>query len=89
MLSFFRLLPHPNNTGIQDCFHVTNYFIISLNGVVFIDRISGARYCISQPVIWCSSYDGIVKSMGTLNQAVRGQVCQDGMGKSVHVAAAP
>ena len=37
--------------GIQDCLHVTHYFVISSNGVVYLDRLSGAHYCISRSAV--------------------------------------
>ena len=50
---------HEVETGIQDCLHVTYYFIISSNGVVYLDRLSGARYYVSRPANGCSSYTHI------------------------------
>ena len=32
--------------GIHDYLHVTHYFIISLNGVVYLDGLLVAQYCI-------------------------------------------
>ena len=46
--------------GIQDCLHVTHYFIILLNGVVYLDRLLGARHCISRPATGCLSYTHIL-----------------------------
>ena len=50
---------HFIHNSLTECYH-TYYFNILLNGVVNLDRLSGAWYCISWPAKGCSSYTHIL-----------------------------